>query len=113
MIKASISKFAWFPDQKKEVLLRERKRHATRCVPSAPSVVLFGGVPHPFWGYPIPAGGYPIPSRGTPSLARGSTPYWGTPWEGTWGQSLGYPLERTLDQWNYCGMEMGYSLERT
>ena len=32
------------------------------------------------------------------------TPSWGTP-----HMRLGYPLERTWDQWKYYGMEMGYT----
>ena len=111
---------------KKKVLLRERKRHSTRCIASTPSAVLSWGrgTPSLAGGYPILAWwGYPIPSQGVP--------YLGLPLsrEGTWDQSLGYtPLkghgtsrsimrwkwgtsqERTWDQWKYYGMEMGYLL---
>ena len=108
------------------ILLRERKRHTTRQVSSTPSAVLSrGGVPH-LW-----LGGTLTMARGTPSMARVSTILiwlgevqcpgvhpildWGTPpsgkgyplpCQGTWGQSLGYPPERTWDQWKYYGMEM-------
>ena len=142
--------------QKKIVLLRERKRHTTRCVVSARSVVLAvlgeGGTPvlgrratHPDLargvpylglarGYPILTwlggthpdlarevphsdlpGGYPIltwpgdtpswPGQGYPVLSYPPGQDWGTPQKGP-GTSdlgknlgLGYPLERTWDQW--------------
>ena len=78
----------------------------------------------PGWEYPIPGWGYPIPSQGTPHLTSLGLPH---PWlgypqpgtvyplartgytfqEGTWDQSLGYPPEKTWDQWKYYEMEMG------
>ena len=97
--------------------------------------ILGGGVPHSWLGrYPIPGKGvshlWPgwYPNLGYPFpilIWLGGTPYSGTPcpdlvgrggtpsWEGTWDQSLGYPPERTWDQWKYYRMEMGYPPERT
>ena len=85
-----------------------------------PHPVLAGGVPHPAWRYPSPGhGGYPILSwpgsmpcypilTWMGGIHHGAPPDqdWGTPlaragvlpWEGTWDQSLEYPLERTWDQ---------------
>ena len=31
----------------------------------------------------------------------------GQDWEGTWDESLGYPPDRTCDQWKYYGIEIG------
>ena len=81
------------------------------------------GVSHPWWGVPYPwMGRYPpYLDRGYPiltwlghphpdlDLARVPSPrrdlgsVIGIPL-----QSLGYPPERTWDQWKYYGMEMGY-----
>ena len=75
--------------------------------------------------HPDLAGGYPILtlSRVSPAWHWGTpqpgqdgvlpTWNWGTLLRGTWGApppppGTGVPLERTLDQWKYCGMEMGY-----
>ena len=124
----------------KKILLRERKRHTAHRVLSTPSAVLSRrgrGIPHhwtggggtpsltgvppilTWWGFPIPGWGYPIPDQGTPSSGPSqhippppAGPGWGTPWEGTWDQSLGYTPERTWDQSRYYGMEMGYTPPR-
>ena len=109
------------------VLLRERKRHTARRVASTPCVVLSGGtpslgttqswpgqgVPHPRTrGCPHPriGGWYPgVPpspdlDRGYPIPGQG-----GAPIPGLGVGILGYPPERTWDQWKYYGMEIGYS----
>ena len=57
----------------------------------SPRPDLTGGTPYLVWEYPIPDWGYP--HHGVPPIL-------------TWDQSLGYPLERTWDQWKYDGMEM-------
>ena len=55
-----------------QVLLHKCKRHTARRVSSTPYAALSqGGVPHPEKG--------------------SDTSHWGTPQEGTWNQSLGYP----------------------
>ena len=70
------------------------------------------------WGgvYPIQSWlmGYPIQSwlegtLGTPIWDLSTLPRTGVPLAGTWDQSLGYPPERTWNQWKHCGMEMGYT----
>ena len=108
----------------KKVLLREHKRHTSHRVASTPSAVLSREVPHHWPGVPPRCGqtdththtpvrtvpspvlGYPPVLTwlgGTPSLARGypilAYPPSGTgiPPGRTWDQSLGYPLERTVD----------------
>ena len=65
------------------------------------------GVPHPCLGgtHPLPEGTLCLPARATPQKGPG-TSHWCTPQERTWDQSLGYPWERTCDQWKYYGMEM-------
>ena len=105
----------------KNVLLRERKRHTARRIASNPPAVLFwGGYPIPGWGeypnpgwegVPIPGGGYPIPGWGYPILGNCLSGIGVLPWQGTWDQSLRYPLERKWDQWKYYGMEKGTSPE--
>ena len=52
------------------------------------------GVPHPLMWVPHPWTGVPHPSWGLPLPSQGVLPGqdWGTPWEGTWDQFLGYPL---------------------
>ena len=81
----------------------------------------------------LPGSGYPIPGWGVPPSwpGQGDTQEyqppiwdWGTPREGTWDRSIGYPSgkdvgsvevlwdgegvppERTWDQWKYYGMEI-------
>ena len=93
---------------------RNRKRRTARCI-TCPSITYTGGVIQswPGSGYPMPGQGG-IPSCGTPPPGQywgtGSPTWdWGTPQDGMWDQSLGYPSqERTRDQWKYYGMEMGY-----
>ena len=77
----------------KTVLLRERKRHTARRVPSTPSTFLSGGRR------------YPSPGRGggTSSVA-GGVPHFGltppSPQEGTW------------DQWKYYEMMLPINAHR-
>ena len=66
------------------------------------------------WGVPLPdlaGGGGVTLSQITPPPH--ATWDWGTLQKGTWDQSLGYPLEKTWNQWKYYGMEMWYPPERT
>ena len=99
--------------------------HLGRGGRSIPS--LARGAPHPWLkGTPSLVGGTPSgypPILTHPSLGRGTlcwgtlhpdlarvTPSWGTPC----ANLAGVPQERTWDQWEYYGMEMGYPpCERT
>ena len=70
-----------------------------------PILTSLGGLPHP----DLTGGGYPwiphlglgyLPGTRVPPSAGTGVP----PGIGTWDQSLGYPQERTWDQWKYYGM---------
>ena len=87
-----------------------------------------GGIPSPSWGTPCPdlgggtsslAGGTPSLAEDTSSLTGGTTslargvPGWGTPWEGTWDQSLGYPWKGhgasgSIKGWRWGTPEKGH-----
>ena len=107
----------------KTVLLHERKKHTSRRVASTRSTVLSEGVGG--GGEGTPGQGYPshlglvtgVPHRNDigpvellwdgdgnphPCLGLGYPPGKG-PGTSHWGT----PPERTWDQWNYYGMEMG------
>ena len=79
-----------------------------------PSPVLFGtGIPSPAWDwgtYPCLRLGHP-PGKdlGPETWERNCD--WGTPWEGTWNQSLEYSWKgHGTSGWKCYGMEMGYPL---
>ena len=128
-------------DSSKKVLLCEFKRHIICHIASTHSIVLSQGdtpVLSCPWKEPQSQGCYLSPRQGVlhfspaggipclrlvPPPGTGVAPTWdwGTlymglqypPWEGTWGQSLGYSTRMyvgpvTWDQWQFYGMEMGY-----
>ena len=121
--------------QNKKVLLCERKKHTARTYQvshhllsypgrgGTPSLAGEEGVPHPWLGVlhswlgavPHPWLGVPHPGY-TPSWPGQGVPCpgvpptlirdWGTPWEGTWDQSLGYPQKghgtsRSIMRWRW------------
>ena len=73
------------------------------------------------WGTPCLGLGHPLPGTGVPHPRKDLGPEicertwnWGTPLEGTWNQSLGYPWKgHGTSGLKYYEMEMGYRMALT
>ena len=69
-----------------------------------------GGYPNLTWLGGTPRWGTPCPDLALehPNLTWLGVSHLVNPQEGSWDQSLEFPLERTWDRWKYYGKQMGY-----